>query len=78
MNRFLDFRAEQEQKLHSDEHATMGKLISLNLTKVEGGVQINVVPDKMAACTYAVCYLVGYKIVSMLYSCVCVFVIYRF
>lgn len=49
VNSFLSFRDSQMQKLKADPNLTLGDVISLNLTKVEGGVQVNVVPAELAA-----------------------------
>lgn len=50
MNRFLDFREKERQKLLANPALTPGDVITLNLTIVEGGVQLNVVPSELAAC----------------------------
>ncbi|ESO83653.1 hypothetical protein LOTGIDRAFT_197114 [Lottia gigantea] len=50
VNKFLDLRAEQEKRLESDPNLRLGDVTSVNLTMVEGGVQVNVVPAEMTAC----------------------------
>jgi aminoacylase len=49
INSFLGFREEQRKKLEGDKNLTLGDVISVNLTKVEGGVQMNVLPPEFAA-----------------------------
>jgi len=49
VNSFLSFRDEQEAKLKADPKIGLGGVTTLNLTIVQGGVQFNVVPDKMVA-----------------------------
>ena len=48
MDRFMQFRSEQQAKLESDPQLTLGDVTSVNLTLMEGGVQVNVVPDKFS------------------------------
>ncbi|PIO70787.1 hypothetical protein TELCIR_07345 [Teladorsagia circumcincta] len=45
----LKFRDEQ-QKIHKTEKKSLGEVITLNLTKVEGGTAINVLPLELTAC----------------------------
>ncbi|KJH48895.1 N-acyl-L-amino-acid amidohydrolase [Dictyocaulus viviparus] len=49
MNEALAFRERQRQILLADESLTLGDVTSLNLTIIEGGVQINVLPEKYTA-----------------------------
>ncbi|KHJ76308.1 peptidase dimerization domain protein [Oesophagostomum dentatum] len=46
----LAFREEQRQVLESDPSKTLGDVATLNLTIIEGGVQVNVLPEKFTAC----------------------------
>ena len=46
INKLLEFRAEQKKKLESNSELTLGDVTTVNLTMMEGGVQVNVVPDK--------------------------------
>ena len=48
VNRFLQFRAEQQKKLENNPELTLGDVTSVNLTLMEGGVQVNVVPDQFS------------------------------
>ena len=48
MERFLQFREEQQAKLEKDVELTLGDVTSVNLTLMDGGVQVNVVPDKFS------------------------------
>ncbi|VDO77845.1 unnamed protein product [Haemonchus placei] len=45
INSALSFREEQRLLLKNDSTKRLGDVITLNITKVEGGVQVNVVPD---------------------------------
>ncbi|KAI6187332.1 Amidohydro-rel domain-containing protein [Aphelenchoides besseyi] len=49
INNFLKFREEQHQKLEQNKDLTLGDVITVNLTKVDGGVQINVIPAEFHA-----------------------------
>uniref|UniRef100_F1L6C7 N-acyl-aliphatic-L-amino acid amidohydrolase n=1 Tax=Ascaris suum TaxID=6253 RepID=F1L6C7_ASCSU len=49
INSFLAFREEQKKKLQSDPKLKLGDMITVNLTKVEGGTQVNVVPAELSA-----------------------------
>lgn len=49
INLALTFR-EAEKKRMEENNLSLGDVISLNLTIVEGGVQINVLPEKLSAC----------------------------
>ncbi|KHJ91819.1 N-acyl-L-amino-acid amidohydrolase, partial [Oesophagostomum dentatum] len=46
----LAFREEQRLILESDPSKTLGDVATLNLTIIEGGVQVNVLPEKFTAC----------------------------
>jgi aminoacylase len=48
LNGFLGFRDSEEQRLHSDK-LTLGEVTTVNLTKIQGGVQTNVVPTELTA-----------------------------
>ncbi|CAD6196558.1 unnamed protein product [Caenorhabditis auriculariae] len=49
MNNAMSYRAEQMEVLKNNPDWTVGDVTSLNLTIVNGGVQVNVVPDKFIA-----------------------------
>ena len=49
MNRFLDFRQKEKARLEADPQLSLGDVTTVNLTKIEGGVQVNVVPSELAA-----------------------------
>ncbi|ESO12051.1 hypothetical protein HELRODRAFT_62927 [Helobdella robusta] len=49
INSFLDFR-EKEKERKEKCCLTQGDVTSVNLTILQGGVQVNVVPDKFVAC----------------------------
>ncbi|KAI1733309.1 peptidase family m20/M25/M40 domain-containing protein [Ditylenchus destructor] len=46
---FSDFREKQEKLLKSNPKLKLGDVTSVNLTKVEGGVQVNVIPSAYVA-----------------------------
>ncbi|XP_034951255.1 aminoacylase-1-like [Chelonus insularis] len=48
IDRFMDLRAEQKDKLDRGNYM-IGDVISVNLNKVEGGIQTNVIPEKLTA-----------------------------
>ena len=48
MNSFLAFR-DAEEKRWRENKLTMGEVTTINLTRLSGGVQLNVVPDKVTA-----------------------------
>ena len=56
INSALEFRAEQESKLSNDSKLTIGDVTTINLTKVEGGVQLNVIPAEFNACELSTAY----------------------
>ncbi|KAL3853625.1 hypothetical protein ACJMK2_017156 [Sinanodonta woodiana] len=49
INSFLEFRAEEEEKLKGNSCLRLGDVTTVNLTMLEGGVQYNVVPRELAA-----------------------------
>ncbi|KAI6239599.1 N-acyl-L-amino-acid amidohydrolase [Aphelenchoides fujianensis] len=49
INSFLKFRSEQEQRLKSNPDLKLGDVTTVNLTKVDGGVQMNVIPAEFNA-----------------------------
>ncbi|XP_023247640.1 aminoacylase-1-like [Copidosoma floridanum] len=48
IDKFMDFRAEQKSKL-SNSNSRLGDVTSINLTKIYGGVQTNVIPNNITA-----------------------------
>ena len=48
VKRFMEFREEQQKKLESNPELTLGDVTSVNLTLMDGGVQVNVVPDQFS------------------------------
>nr|XP_021201319.2 aminoacylase-1 [Helicoverpa armigera] len=49
IDKFMDMRAEQKRILESNPKLTIGDVTTINLTQVYGGVQSNVVPEKLTA-----------------------------
>ncbi|XP_026754819.1 aminoacylase-1-like [Galleria mellonella] len=49
IDKFMDFREEQNKILHGDSKLTIGDVTTVNLTQVYGGVQSNVIPEKLTA-----------------------------
>lgn len=47
LNKFLAFRETQVQRLETDPTLSIGDVTTINLTMIEGGVQMNVVPPLM-------------------------------
>ncbi|CAK1604496.1 unnamed protein product [Parnassius mnemosyne] len=47
INKFMEFRKEERKKL--DNGAQLGAVTTINLTKVEGGIQVNVLPEQLSA-----------------------------
>lgn len=47
MNKFLQFRANEEQRLKNDSKLTVGDVTTVNVTKINGGIQQNVVPPEI-------------------------------
>ncbi|KAK0086018.1 hypothetical protein PV325_004041 [Microctonus aethiopoides] len=48
VDRFMDMRANESAKLAAGNHK-IGDVMSINLTKVEGGIQTNVIPEQLTA-----------------------------
>jgi len=46
INKLMEFREKEKQRLASNPNLTLGDVTTVNLTIMEGGVQANVVPDK--------------------------------
>lgn len=49
VNNMLDFREKEHTKLKMNPNLCLGDVTTVNLTKIEGGVQTNVVPASMTA-----------------------------
>lgn len=47
LNRFLAFREQEVRKLEADPTLSIGDVTTVNLTMIQGGVQMNVVPPLM-------------------------------
>ncbi|CAG4972095.1 unnamed protein product [Parnassius apollo] len=47
INKFMDMRDEQKKILESNKKFTIGDVTTINLTQIYGGVQSNVVPEKL-------------------------------
>ncbi|XP_014369383.2 aminoacylase-1 [Papilio machaon] len=47
IDKFMDMREEQKKILESDNKLTIGDVTTINLTQISGGVQSNVVPEKL-------------------------------
>lgn len=47
MNKFMDFRKNEMQKLKDNPKLNFGDVTAVNLTMINGGVQSNVVPSEM-------------------------------
>lgn len=47
LNKFLAFRQQQVQRLEADPALSIGDVTTVNLTMIQGGVQMNVVPPLM-------------------------------
>ncbi|KAK5639959.1 hypothetical protein RI129_010770 [Pyrocoelia pectoralis] len=46
LSKVYEFRAQQEKKLESDSSLTIGDVMSINVTQIQGGVQPNVIPPE--------------------------------
>ncbi|KAB0792729.1 hypothetical protein PPYR_14688 [Photinus pyralis] len=46
LNKVYEFRAQQEKRLESDSSLTIGDVMSINVTQIQGGVQPNVIPPE--------------------------------
>ena len=51
----MDYRAEQENKMIK-KSCLLGEVTTVNLTMLDGGVQYNVVPDKLKAVVITLIY----------------------
>jgi len=49
IGKFLDFRQQEKSRLEASPNLTLGDVTTVNLTKIEGGVQVNVVPLELTA-----------------------------
>lgn len=49
IDKFMDLREQQKKILQSDSKLTIGDVTTINLTQLYGGVQSNVVPEKLTA-----------------------------
>ncbi|XP_055298307.1 aminoacylase-1-like [Sitodiplosis mosellana] len=47
MNKFLNFRKSEEQRLENNPNLTVGDVTSVNITTINGGIQQNVVPPEI-------------------------------
>ncbi|KAL0880388.1 hypothetical protein ABMA27_002825 [Loxostege sticticalis] len=48
IDKFMDLRGESKKKLEDDPNLTIGDVTSVNLTKLNGGIQENVVPETLS------------------------------
>ncbi|KAL0880830.1 hypothetical protein ABMA27_002014 [Loxostege sticticalis] len=49
IDQFMDLRKQQKKILDSDSKLTIGDVTSVNMTQIYGGVQSNVIPEKLTA-----------------------------
>lgn len=49
INRFMEFRIQESQRLKNNPKLSYGDITTVNLTKLQGGFQSNVVPTKLSA-----------------------------
>ncbi|XP_045499175.1 aminoacylase-1-like [Colias croceus] len=49
IDKFMDLRQESKKKLEDNAQLTIGDVTTVNLTMLEGGIQNNVVPEKLSA-----------------------------
>lgn len=47
IDKFMDLRAQEKQKLKENSNFTIGDVTTINLTQLKGGVQSNVVPEEL-------------------------------
>lgn len=47
MDKFLKFRASEELRLKTDPKLTIGDVTTVNVTMINGGVQLNVLPPEI-------------------------------
>ncbi|XP_058466583.1 aminoacylase-1-like [Malaya genurostris] len=50
LDRMMDYREMEENKLKNDRKLTIGDITTVNLTMISGGIQGNVVPPEMMLC----------------------------
>uniref|UniRef100_A0A1B0A2Y1 N-acyl-aliphatic-L-amino acid amidohydrolase n=1 Tax=Glossina pallidipes TaxID=7398 RepID=A0A1B0A2Y1_GLOPL len=50
LDKMMTYRTEQVKRLESDGKLKIGDVTTINLTKISGGVQSNVIPPKMTLC----------------------------
>ncbi|XP_077284750.1 aminoacylase-1-like [Arctopsyche grandis] len=49
IDKFMDFRQKEKQRLEENQNLTVGDVTTVNLTQLSGGVQTNVVPESLTA-----------------------------
>ncbi|CAG7785755.1 unnamed protein product [Allacma fusca] len=49
INKMLDLRCKEKKRLESDSNLGMGSVTSVNMTILQGGLQINIVPPELSA-----------------------------
>ncbi|KAH9631693.1 hypothetical protein HF086_014694 [Spodoptera exigua] len=49
VDKLMDIRAESKKKLADNPNLTIGDVTTVNLTMLSGGIQNNVVPEKLTA-----------------------------
>lgn len=47
IDKFLKFREREEKRLESSEHLTIGDVTTINITRINGGIQANVIPPEI-------------------------------
>ncbi|XP_065214153.1 aminoacylase-1A [Planococcus citri] len=47
VNKFLEYREKEKRRLNSNPELSIGDVTTINMTYIEGGVQMNVVPPEM-------------------------------
>lgn len=47
LNKFMDFRKQEMDKLKNNPELKMGDVTAVNLTMLKGGLQTNIVPSEM-------------------------------
>ncbi|XP_065088295.1 aminoacylase-1-like [Ochlerotatus camptorhynchus] len=50
IDKMIDFRQQEEQRLENNPELTLGDVTTINLTMMSGGVQSNVVPPELKLC----------------------------
>ncbi|XP_065203221.1 aminoacylase-1-like [Planococcus citri] len=48
INKFLEYREKEKRRLHSNPDFKVGNVTTINLTMVQGGIQMNVVPPEIS------------------------------